>query len=124
MSNERSEDIVSFKQFREDIGDINGDGNLEMAHNKIGWHIDHETDYDGNPITYEYLLSKYREHITAWNKQYADNKYLSKEEKAKKKTFTDFLTSKWYKRNFDHFTPKKGWILISYYAYQKAKGTM
>lgn len=62
-----------------------------------------EKDDNGNPITVEYIVQKYRDFHRSWNMKYAkmmQRGYLSKEAESTRLTITKFIAERWYRRNF------------------------
>ena len=102
-------DIPSFKNFREEIIRIYPEGNLLLAYEKIIHLITQvKTCEDGRPITYKLIIDKFTTHISAWNIQYGDRepKYIGRNAEEKRKNLQEFVSLKWYEREFSFFAGK------------------
>jgi len=101
--------IPPIEKFKEDIVAINSDGDLVKAYNLLLWHLDNETE-DGIPeirggkkLTYDFIITKYRQHIDQWNYLYQKKlgtKYFRDTRLDEKKNFQDFLQERYYRREF------------------------
>jgi len=106
MDNDRhsiTEGFPSFDEFRQEILQINPEGNLMKAYERLQWYVQNQkVCSDGTPITYRLIMDKYTAHIKAWRYQYGDReaKFIGKEAEQKKKNLWEFIGMKMYENEF------------------------
>lgn len=99
--------IVTLQQFEKDIRAIFSEGNMQYAYDLLPKHVGIENDQTGeNVLTYETLIKQFKRHHEAWNKEFGDTepKYITREDKDRRKNIGAFLAGKWYQHYFDFKT--------------------
>jgi hypothetical protein len=96
--------VPSYDAFRKEIREIYPEGNLFRTYERIvGLVNDEKSCADGSPVTYRLIMDKFSDHIRQWNMVYGsrDPKYWGKDAEEKRKTLWDFISSRWYERDFN-----------------------
>ena len=100
---EENTDVPSFDKMKGDLIKIYPEGDLKETYNRLLFYIGNMMDSKGNPLTYEFLLNKFGQHIKQWNHLYQRKEgagYLSKDAEKKRKTFYEFLGEGLYENEF------------------------
>jgi hypothetical protein len=94
--------VPTFDQFKESLMDVYAEGDLQLTYTRLLWHLRNMTN-EGEPLSWEFLLRKFTQHIEQWNLQYGNKlgtKYFPTRSLALRKNFYEFLGEEYYKREF------------------------
>ena len=96
------EGIPTPEEFTEMIKEIYADGDIAKAHRRLIYFLENERTSSGKPLTVEFLIGKFKQHIDYWNKEYGerDSKYIGVKDKEKRKNFYDFLGAQMYNHEY------------------------
>jgi hypothetical protein len=95
-------EIPSFEVFSNEIKKIFPEGDLALTYQRFLWYLEYQ-DIGGKPLTWEFLIDKFKQHIDEWNMMYGPKlgtQYFPTKAYALRKNFYDFLGDKFYEREF------------------------
>ena len=95
--------VPNYEVYKRDVASIFPDGDLRSGYDRMINHISLLKADDGSPLTYDYLLSKFKACHAQWKFRYASKEakgYLSKEAAAERYTFDEFIDKEIYNREF------------------------
>ena len=95
-------EVPSFDEFNERLSEIYAEGDLKLSYNRMLWYFKH-IQFNDKPITWEFLLMKFKQHIDEWNLMYGPKlgtQYFPTKAYALRKSFYDFLGDRFYEREF------------------------
>jgi hypothetical protein len=96
-------DIPSFEDFKIRLLNSNSDGDLNLTYNRLSHYINNISDSQGNPLTYEFIMSKFEAFMNKWKYYYQkqiDQGFTSKDAMHTKKSLYEFLGETMYEQEF------------------------
>ena len=94
--------VPSFDEFKARLVKIHAEGDLKLSYQRMLWYFEN-VKIDDKPLTWEFLLGKFKQHIDQWNLLYGNRigtNYFPTSSLALRKNFYDFLGAKFYEREF------------------------
>lgn len=95
--------VPGYEVYKRDVTAIFADGDLRSGYDRMINHISLMKSDDGSPLTYDYLMGKFKACHAQWKVRYAAKEvkgYLSKEAASERYTFDDFIDKEIYNREF------------------------
>ena len=95
--------IPLFDVFCEKIKKIFPEGDLPLSYKRLLWYLENIEYPDGQPLTWKFLIDKFKQHVDEWNLMYVPKlgtQYFPTKAYALRKSFYDFLGDRFYEREF------------------------
>jgi len=95
--------IPTEKQIENELKTIYLDGSMKITYETIKFHIEHVRMHDKTDVTWDIILSSYKDHIDQWNykwKKKEDAGFLPKQANEERKNLNEFVNEELYNRQW------------------------
>lgn len=105
MTKDENDSTPTLEQFKEDIRDIYSHGDLKEGYENLIFVTEElELKHNNQPVTYELILIKFRQHINWWNYMYKKKErsgMLRKEAEEARMDIARFITERGWEKEWD-----------------------